>query len=486
MTVVPLAPFGDVEDSLGRLRTEASAKLDLQATRARMYQDYYDGDMPILAIMDDEERRSFRDFMRESSTNWCELIVNAPAERMEPTGFDFGDEDGSDLAWDLWAGNQMDADGDLVITSALTCGHSFVMVQPGDLGVEGVEITAESAQEATVLYEPGSRTRRRAGYKRWQEPGQEVRHEWLITPEWIAEWHGTEAIDWRPNPTGTVHLVEVTPQPRLEAGRWPRSELKPALSIQDRINTTIYARMVVIDKGAYQQRWAKGVKLMREALLDGEGQPELDGDGKPRVKLRPPFRAGIDHLWIAENEQAGFGAIPGTDPSGYLASVTQDTDQMAAVNQTPAWYLTGTVANLSAEAITALEAGLIAKIRRRTRQTSKGLTEVERIALRLAGADEQVFGYARAGVTWRDFQTRSLAQLTDSLVKMGTLGVPRRVLWELYGATQTQADRWEQLADEQEARTAATFGVPPEAAYGALLNAAAGPAPGPGPGPAPG
>ena len=47
---------------------------------------------------------------------------------------------------------------------------------------------------------------------------------------------------------------------------------------------------------------------------------------------------------------------------------------------------------------------------------------------------------------WHDFETRSEGQRVDALVKMATLGVPTEVLWQKWGATQQEIDRWRALA----------------------------------------
>ena len=73
-----------------------------------------------------------------------------------------------------------------------------------------------------------------------------------------------------------------------------------------------------------------------------------------------------------------------------------------------------------------------------------------RLALQLAGSPAAVD--VSAEVIWADFETRSEGQRVDALVKMATLGVPRRVLWQRWGATPQEIERWEtMLAAEQAA-----------------------------------
>src|SRR5262252_9634026 len=115
---------------LDDMRTACAYQLDAQAARALGYMGYYDGQSQITALMDSAERETFLRFLQESYANWCELIVNAVAERLQVVGFRFGDS--TDAAWAIWQANQLDADSELVQTDALVCGRSFVLVQADD------------------------------------------------------------------------------------------------------------------------------------------------------------------------------------------------------------------------------------------------------------------------------------------------------------------------------------------------------------------
>jgi hypothetical protein len=415
---------------LDDLRTQASARLDFQSARAAGYQAYYDGDPDVIALLDTEERRTFRRLLKESGANWAELVVNAVAERLQVTGFRFGD--GSDTAWLIWQASSMDADSQLVQTDALVCGSSFVLVQPDETNPTGVAITAESPREATVLYQPGNRRRRLAGYKRFADAAGQTT-DIIITPDVIATWGpgtGPDGPLIEPNPTGVVCMVEVVPQPRT--GGWPRSELSAVIPIQDRIHTLLFNRMVSADYGAFRQIWATGVKMARQVTRTD--------DGDEKVTMVRPYDVGADRLLINENPEGRFGAFPGDVLGGFLSAVEQDVTMLAAITQTPAHYLTGTVANLSADAIKAAEVGLVSKIRRRAVYIGEAYEEVQRIALGLVG--DPAAADVEAEVIWADPETRSMGQLVDALVKLATLGIPRRVLWELYGASPQQVDRW--------------------------------------------
>ena len=83
-----------------------------------------------------------------------------------------------------------------------------------------------------------------------------------------------------------------------------------------------------------------------------------------------------------------------------------------------------------------------------------------RVALRLIG--HPAAADVGAEVVWRDFETRSEGQRVDALVKMRTLGVPLEVLWERWGASPQEIERWKAIAATEAAQA-------PEVAYARLL-----------------
>jgi hypothetical protein len=431
------------------LRAAAGRKLDRQASRARAYQEYYDGEARILALLDTEERRTFQTFLKEAGANWCELVVNAVAERLQVVGFRFDGAD--DEAWEIWQANQMDADAEMAQSDALVTGSGFLLVQPDDDNPTGVSITVESPLEACVLYEPGNRRRRRAGFKRYADELGDRTTDILITPDEIVTWPadgGGKSISER-NAAGEVGLIELVPQPRPP--RPPRSELHSVIPIQDRICTTLFNRLVATDYGAFRQIWATGIKIAREVMKTD--------DGGEVTKVTRPFDIGANRLLTNENEGGRFGSFAESTLGGYLSSVEQDVTMVAAITQTPAHYLTGTLVNLSADAIKAAEAGLVSKVRRRSLHLGEGHEETMRCALRIRG--NPAAADMEAEVLWADFETRSEGQLVDALVKMSTLRVPDEVLWEKWGTSPQEIERWKAMQPPAPPRSQPAPPVPP-------------------------
>jgi hypothetical protein len=451
-----------------QLRQAAAMKLNMQAARALHYQSYYDNEAGIIALLDTEERQTFKTFLSESGCNWSELVVNAVAERLRVVGFRFGSEADNEAAWTLWQASQMDADHELVQSDALIMSSSFVLVQPDEDNPSGVAITPESAYQATVLYQPGNRRKRLAGYKRYGTDTDFALGEWvqtagtpaagavvevLITPEAIVTWWPEDPRDApqvQTNPAGVVSMIEVVPQPRTLGPA--RSELTPITTIIDRINTTTFNLMVSADYGAFRQVWATGIKIARDVIKSA--------DGTETMVVTRPFDIGANRLLANEAPDGRFGSFPEATLAGYLAAIEQDVTHLAAITQTPAHYLQGRMINLAADAIKAAEAGLVSKCQRRALHIGEAWEEVMRLALGLTG--NAAAANVEAEVVWADMETRSEGQRVDALVKMATLGVPAPVLWQKWGATPQEIEAWQAM------RTAEGLPpVPPPTAPGA-------------------
>jgi len=428
-----------------RWRDLGRQALQAQRVRCVKYLDLYDGGVNA-TMMTGESRQLFRRLMKEARTNWCELVVNAVAERLAVQGFSFGDPDIDALVWDIWQASAMDADGEMVQTDALVCANCPTSVWPDDDSPMGVTIYPEHPMQTVLLYAPGQRRRPVAAFKSVLDTltlgnVADTEHEVLITPDAAVTWLGSREPVYQENSTGSVPYVDVVPAPRTIGP--PRSELHAAATIQQRINTTIYNRLVATDFGAFRQITATGVKLR-----------QADGT------LAPPFNVGADRLLGSENENAKIGVIPESNLSGYLDAVKEDVAALAAITQTPPHYLLGQIVNASGDALKAAESGLVSKVQRRAAHIGEAWEEVARLALGFIGNPGAVNFSAQ--VIWRDFETRSEAVVVDALSKMAQLGVPRDVLWAKWGASPQDIEAWKAMeaAEPIAEQTLSTEGEP--------------------------
>jgi hypothetical protein len=456
-----------------RWRDALLSELRLRQPAVQRRVEYYEGEHP-LPIGPKAAQEAYRRLLAQARSNWCQLVVDSVSERLQVVGFRFGnDEVGDNDAWLLWQGNQMDADHEMAHTDSLSIGISYVSVWPDDDSPVGVTITNEHPSQTIVVHDPQMPRRRLAALKGWSEiDGSQFCM--LILPDAWWLW-GFAQGSWlvkevQPNPFGVVPVVELRPWPRsrrYRSGELPgRSELDGVLPIQDRINTTVFNRLIATEYAAFRQKYATGlvVPVKRDPAT---GQPVLDENGN-EIPVAP-FDVAVDRLWVSEDPAAKFGEFSESDLAGYIASVASDIQHMAAITRTPPHYLLGAMINTSGDALKAAEAGLVSKVQRRSVHLGEAWEEVMRLAFSAIGDPRAVD--ISAEVIWADFETRSEGERVDALVKMGGLGVPRQVLWQKWGASPQEIARWEAMAAE-EAFTAAMVAPAPAPASVPVVAAA--------------
>jgi hypothetical protein len=437
----------------------------------RVWDDYYEGRQP-LAFASQKFEEAFGNRFPEFTSNFCALVVDGIAERLEVQGFRFRDASGDDDVWAMWQENDLDAGSQLAHTEALIKGSAYALVEPQGEGVP--IITIEDPLDAIVEHEPKDRRRRRAGLKRWvDDAGQLVLV--LYLPEGVFKWRSTkrwtpdfQQWDWGrpqlepgeftegqvriwsaagferyqpagdeqwplPNPMEVVPLVDLPNRPRLRSGG--RSEIKAVRSNQDAVNKYRTDALITSEFAAYPQRY----------LLNFE--PETDADtGRPRE----PFRTAIDRLWTVpppdpDNPDAPepkIGSLPAADLAPYASMIELEVGHLSSISGMPYHYFLSTPQTVppSGESLKSSEARLTRKVSRAQLYLGDGWEEAMRVAL-LARNDAR--GRDRSGETiWADSETRNEAVRTDAVVKLHTAGIADDELaWEMLGLSPEQIAR---------------------------------------------
>lgn len=421
--------------------------LDARQPAIKTLHDYYDGDH-CLPRLPDSCAESVKDLRGHALLNLCPLVVNAVDERLTVQGFQFGDGSGSGIdVWrDIWQPNQLDAVSPMVMQEALIARRSFVLVW---LEGDAVVITPEIPAEVLVDYEPGKRRQRRSAVKRFVEgKGRDkVTDVTMWTDEGVWRWQafGTakamtiDEAGTGDNPFGQVPVVEFLSQPDLRG--LPHSELdRGVIPIQDRVNKTIFDRLVLQEFQAFPQRWATGIEV------------ELDDAGNP---IRP-FSVGPNKVVTngGSATDVKFGQWDAADLGPHLEAVQADIHALAAVTKTPVHYLAAEFSNVDSDAIRAAEAGLIMKVRGHQRCFGESWEEVIRLALTPSG-DGRSTDQASM-IEWADPETRTVAEEADAAVKLAPL-VPQDETWRRLGySPQERAAFATQMLQEAMAKRLAT------------------------------
>jgi len=473
-----VADVAEVVGSPEWLRRRMAEALDKQRQRVLLLERYADGDHPLptppRAMNEDvwqETKRAFLSLSQLGRTNWVKLISRAPAERLRVRGFRFGDATTPDAnANKLWQENGLDGESPVLHQTVFDTGQAYSLVWPGEK--EGTaDITYEHPGQMIVMYEAGSRRRRRAAFKQWiDEDGRFCCN--LYTPKYVYKWQtrnkvngfgialGSGEVGWiprevrneqwpLPNPMEKVPVVEFAVNTGLRARPYGGgvSEFQTVLSIQDRINKTIFDRLVTAESQAFRQRYTIG------------WDPPID------PKTNKPDRRAVLELSQSkfitlpggekDGQQVQVGELDQADFKSFIDAVENDVNAMAAITQTPPHYLLGAMVNIAAEAFAAAEAGLVSKTKGHAEVIGEAHEETIRLGLKAAkqaGYDDQ-----QSATIWEDIERRSWAEKIDGLIKLKSLGVPEHELWaKVDGVTPQDVERWKNDASsgtDDEAKT---------------------------------
>lgn len=416
---------------------------------------YYRGDHPLPAV-NVEAAGQFRRMLEQSVTNWMGLVVDATAERLHVIGFKFGDDTGDQDAWALWQRNNLDAQAELLHVTAGTCGEAYTLVWTDERGAP--QITVEHPCEVIVETDPANPRRRLAAVKTWSDTadGDKVEYCTLWTPEAMWRWHRpSQSGKWEPrtedgtaavvdNPVGAVPVVPFVCRPTMRP-YGGRSEIEDVTPIQDRLNATLFDRLLSAEFSAFRQRWATGLEIPTD--------PETN---------RPvePFKHAIHRLWVSEDPETKFGEFGETDLSGFIAAVEADVQHLAAITRTPPHYLLGqSGAFPSGESLKSTETGLVAKVRRRQLHYGESWEETMRLAFAILGDSRAEV--ADAETVWDDPESRTEGEHVDALLKRQALGVPQEQLWLEGGYSPQDVARFRRLASQDAMRQALAKHPPP-------------------------
>lgn len=402
---------------LERLTKQLAAEQPALASLER----YYRGDHPLPPIPKELDRRylsSYRSLMRQSVANFMRLVADSTKERLHVQGFRLSSEDDPTAdreSWRIWQANALDAESQFAFGEALSKRRAYLSVWAGD---EYPTIAVEDARQVLVEHYPGNRRRRAAALKVWVDDWTGEQRANVYLADGIYKFvrpggdYEAAAERWKPlddderyveNPLDVVPIVPLVNHP--EVGWRGQAEFEEVIAIQDRINGTIFNRVLAGWFTAFRQRWATGLEV------------PIDPNTNLPVE---PFKAAIDRLWISPDEGTRFGEFSATDLAPYLAAHERDLQDVAVITRTPRHYLFQSGQSPSGDALASAETGLVAKVVDKQAYYAEALEEVLRLARRFAGeADTPV----DSEIVWADPAYRSEAVRTDAVLKQYQAGL---------------------------------------------------------------
>ncbi|MEU7044942.1 phage portal protein [Streptomyces varsoviensis] len=457
------------------LADQLVGELQSRAGEARQGVDYYRGAHP-LRFASAPFRAHFEKQYAGFSDNWVQVVADSPVERLTVTGVKAAGEERADAdLWGVWQRNGLDADSQLGFLGAGTSARCFVLVWGDPDDEETPEVSFEDARQAIVAYEPGSRRKRRAALKCWQDGGREFVTLYLRDEVWKLEraapgtgpqksaalaavddlFHGFSLRDTghapnpQPNPMGIVPMVELPNRPLLADP--PISDVSGVIAMQDAVNLLWSQLFTASDFASFPQRLVLGAEAPKTPILDENGQVV----GSRPVPLD---KFAIDRvLWI-ESQTAQATSWPSANLSAYTEVIEVGVGHIAAQTRTPQHYLIGKMANLSGDALVQAETGLVKKCEEKMLWFGVALREVFRLIALARGETGRARALAGGQMLWSDAESRNQAQAADALLKLKQIGFPFEWLALRYGLSPTEVvDLLEMREREAELDPAATI-----------------------------
>ena len=384
--------------------------------------------------------KEYRDLAKRAQAPWGRRVVTAVTDQLYVDGYKPTDSDDNVEAWKWWQANGYDARQIALHEAVVGYGLAYNVVLPGRswLGEPMPVIRSLDPSQMVAVYEDPA----------WDDwPTYTLRAEpqrvgdrtaWklkLYDDRLVHSLVMSQSGDSLKYIKQEEHNLKVCPVVRITnhldlRGR-ADGDVEPVIPLLGRIDQTTFDRLVV-------QRF----QSFKVRTVTGMAKPETSEEtAAERLRLK------AEDLLIAEDPDSRFGTLDETSLSPLIEAHDADIRTLAAVTQSPAHELIGQMANMSAEALAAAEASLTRRVTRVQHPVGEGHEQTMRLSAHVMG-DTAGAADISAEVTWRDMESRSLAQAADALGKLSTmLGVPAEALWsKIPGWTEQDVERAKAIA----------------------------------------
>lgn len=452
-----------------KLRDRIYERLAARRPQVETDEKYYRGDQP-LTFATREWREANAARYTDFSDNWCGTVVNAEAERLVPIGVAGIERDAARILWDALRRNEFESQFSQGVVASLTTARCFVLVWADSAG-EPI-VTVEHPSNVEIEYDWENPRIRTAALKAWAD--DEMEFATLYTADQIFKWQRdrTDLVrerspllhlprlrdlnggGWEPrqgardnswpvrNPLGAVPVVELPNRPTLRGE--PVSEIRGVQPMQDAINLLWAYLFLAADHASMPARVATATAPPMIPILDDKGK-EI---GKRPVNMKD---LSEKRLLFLTGENAKIDEWQAARLDVFTETIEIAVGHIAAQTRTPPHYLVANkgLSNLSGDALTAAEIGLVQKASEFTKFTNPALREVLKLIAGVIGHGGLISQAGLATIAWRNQEIRSESQMADALVKKRQMGYPLEYLMELDGLSPDDVARVK-IMQEQE------------------------------------
>ena len=319
-------------------------------TNKRGYLDelfrYVNGGQP-LKYSTERLKETFDKFTAHFEINWCTVIVDSSLDRMELNGFHTDDDTANAKLVELFDSLHLATQSDDAHHGALSVGSAFVIVWQDEAGE--LELYYNDPRICHIFYDSSNPNKKTYAAKMFVRDDRRTEIT-LYYPDRLEHWI-TNSVS---KETAKANDFELDAETGTEQntfgvipvfGLFTPSEIVKVTTIQDAINKTFADMMVAGEFGAFPARYI---------ISQSES-----GDMK---------NAPNEIWWIPSGDGQGQGASVGqfaaTDLKNYLEAMDSLANSMAIITRTPKHYMMTTGANISGEALIAMESPLVRKVKK--------------------------------------------------------------------------------------------------------------------------
>jgi hypothetical protein len=364
---------------------------------------YYDGEQP-LVYSASRLRDLFRGIDARFTENWCAVVVDTLVDRLTLSGISVSEKaanatQAKSALSAFWAGEQLFLESDEINENAAICGESYMIVWPEDDDAGGKVLRAHHNDPRLChIFYSGSDSKQKAFAAKWWVGDDGLRYLTLYYPNEFVHFASTRKASQVSGPGSMRQLGE--PEPN-EYGIVPvfhfrtrqrrvRGELAGrAIEIQDGLNKEVADMMVGSEFRAVSQRYAI-------TNADVSGVRAAAGT----ITKFPPAKA--------DDQPVQVGEFTASDLTNFLKVIEHFAASMAAVTRTPRSHFFETGANISGDALVAMEAPLEKKAKRYQERLGVTWREIAVFVLKLSNVEvafegtTQPVSEAQAAKTWVD------------------------------------------------------------------------------------
>lgn len=369
------------------------------------------------------------DIARMSVKNVLRLVVDAFAQNLSVSGYRSPEADTDSEVWQAWQAQRLDARQSEAIRPALTYGSSFAVVD----SMGGVRLRTPR-QLLSMYADPSVDQWPAYALETWIDYSGRTpeRRGCLIDDEafytfslgrtrnGVVGEDRVRRIQIGDSVETTPHDFGVAPVARFINDRDAEDvvvgEVRPLIPQQRAINAVNFDRLTVSRYGAFPQKYAIGWAPATASELVKASVVRLQAFDDPEVKVGTFAQASVEP---------------------YNSILQEMLAHVAMTAQIPISSVTGSIANLSADALALAEGPYQRKLAAKRESFGETWEQV----LMLMGQAQGIPVPDDAEVVWRSGEVRSFAQVVDGITKLEATGIPvTELLEDIPGWSQQRID----------------------------------------------